>query len=370
MSSEPQVFLDVSFNFHGSTPDPSVPWWKDPTILGAILRGARDLDLWLGFRHVGHMGSTQLEPIRSVDDVIAETPAWDDRGWVLHSRDHDDPLASSLTLSLRQALFRLQLTIGSEDLPARRDTLLPRATELVALAHRALAGRAWLGAGSSVRVLSLDHPHARPPREHPVLDLGTLATFVDAAYLADRDRRIPDEHLVRDLATLREAEMPADTAREERDGLLAIRWTLEPLDARTMAGACARSEEWLGRALALPPRWGWNELGDQEIDVSELEPHPPLTLYDDGLERGYKTVAATKTGQLLPAGALDQIAAWIRDGRLPDGTAVAEVVAIAPSREAALAIRDRALKLGVSRVVHTDNDARLWDPFPPGDWIA
>jgi hypothetical protein len=370
MSNEPQVFLDVSFDFHGSTPDPLVPWWKDPTILGAILRGARELDLWLGFRHYGHMGSSRLAPIRSVDDLIAETPTWDDRGWVLQSRHQDDPRASSLTLSLRQALFRLQLTVGSKDLAARRDTLLPRAIELVALAHRALAGRAWLGAGSSVRVLGLDHAHVRPPREHPVIALGTLATLVDADYVADRDRRIPDENLLRDFATLRAAELPADTAREEREGLLAIRWTLEPLDAPTMSRACARSEEWLGRALVLPPLWGWNELGDQEIDVSELEPHPPLTLYDDGSERGYKTVAATKTGQVRPARALDQIAGWIRDGTLPDGSPVSEVVAIAPSRDAALAIRDRALKLGVSRVVYTDNDARLWDPFPPGDWIA
>jgi hypothetical protein len=368
MSSERHLFLDVNYELRPDAGKRAKPWWEDGSILGKLLHDVKDLDLWLAFSHTGRRGAKKLGPIRSLADLIAATTTWEDLDYVLHSRPQGGLEASSLALGLRRGLFRLQLAVAPEDLPPRRDTICDRMIQLVARAHAAFAGRAWLAEQSSIRPLGPDTPHARPPRDHPVLTLGAVVNFLDPDYIAHRDEKFPEEHLAVDFAKLKRARMPEAAAYETHGDLIVLRWISDPVDDDSIARACARNEAWLGRTLDPPPQSGWNAAGDQEVDIPGLEPHPPFTLYDPDAEHGYKTVAATRAGKLAPSTALDEIARWLRAGRLPDRTPVSGVTIIVPTRAAALKLHDRADAIG-ARIVYTDDDARLWDPFPEGEWI-
>ncbi|WP_437779048.1 hypothetical protein [Sorangium sp. So ce1097] len=359
-----QLLLDVNWEFRDGAPGPN-PWWKDRSTLGTIIRSASELDLF-PMRWVG--SGRKLAEIKSLDALIEDSTSWQDRSYMLHSRKQGGLEGSSLELSLREGLLRLYLTISDEDVARRKDSLCDGMIELVVRSHRALAKRAMLAEMAGIRVPELEYPRPRPPREHPTFAMGVLATFIDPAHLALRDEKFPEEHLARDLAKVRKARLPEGASREERDGLIVLRWLDGPPDEDSARRACSLSEDWFARTLDPPIAPQWNDLGDQEVDVAGFESHPPLTLYDEATERGLKALAVPRSGK-APRKELDELARWARAGKLPDGTPLAELGVILSSREAALALHDRLTDLGVAPVVYTDKDGTLWDPFPPGEWI-
>jgi hypothetical protein len=109
-----------------------------------------------------------------------------------------------------------------------------------------------------------------------------------------------------------------------------------------------------------------------QIIIPSPERHPPLTFYDRGDRHGYKAIFATVDDARPDArrGDLEEAASWIAAGRLPDGTPVSGVSVIVPTREVALALRRKAGALGFTRLLYADDTGMLWNPFPPGKWIA
>ena len=87
----------------------------------------------------------------------------------------------------------------------------------------------------------------------------------------------------------------------------------------------------------------------------------PLVAYERSGRVGYLPVVATDEGPLDPD-ALADAADWLRAGRMPDGTPIAELRLIAPAREAALALRRHSLPLGMPVVLYVTNDGKFWDP--------
>ncbi len=360
MEGSASVLLDVNFELVSASG--TAPWWHDSSVLGSVFRATRELGLWFDFGYVGREGAKQLKAMPPLDELIEQTTAWEERGYVLHALEQGGLDGSSLSLSLRAASLRLMLTVAPEQVEAERDELCERLIELAVRARAAFGEGAWLAEESCVRVPELEEERTKPPLEHPVLTAYALVALVDPAFFAERGRRFPEEHLERDLKKLRSAAMPEGASREQRGALMVFRWTTQPLDLAAMRQACERGERWFAKVLDLPPPEGWNAEGDAEVDVSGFEPHPPLTLYEADSERGFKTLAAAKSGK-VPKVALDELQAWLEAGALPDGTALAELGVIVPAREAALKLRGTLEELGVSQVVYTDNDGVLWDPF-------
>lgn len=247
------MLLDLCLDFDAKAM-PARPWWRDGAVLGAILGAVRANDLWLDFRWVGREGGalSRLDP----GELLAETRAWEDRGYVLHARREGGLEASHLSLGLRGALLRVQLSADRAAVRARGAAILDAMIELAFACRGAFGGRAVFGEGCAIRVPGLDFETVEPPRTHPTLSLEGLVVFADAAYFAACDALDPDAHLVADLDALRAARLPRGAKRFERDGVLVLSWLDGALTTAAMARACARGQAWLARTLALPEA-GW-----------------------------------------------------------------------------------------------------------------
>jgi hypothetical protein len=359
-----KVVLDVGF-FVPELRD-SVAWWNDPPVLAAVLRALDRAGLWLDTWHLGAArGGSAPQRVASLDALLARAARWKQQSYTLYADPSGDRGATHLAIDLRAGELTCALSLGGAELDARRATLIDRFVQAVADARSALRGAASLHPRSCAFPLGFAYPRPRPVHNAPPWRLGSFVQFVDADLL---DALPPAAAELRgEVMRLLAAPLPALASREDRDGLVVIRWAPDLLDVEGVARGCAAQERWLAAALDAPLAPGWNAAGDAAQPTFNLTRRPPLTFYDPVARLGYKAVAATADGR-VDEELLTDLAGWLRAGRLPDGAPLAGVTLIAPRRDAALALRPRARALGLGRVLYIDDGGTLWDPAPPGAW--
>ena len=86
------------------------------------------------------------------------------------------------------------------------------------------------------------------------------------------------------------------------------------------------------------------------------------------VQEGYKAIVQNPDGTIVEP-LFIEMADWIATKSLPDQTPLARLHLITPNRKTALAIRQRAAKIGVTKVLYTDESNMLWNPWPPGQWL-
>jgi hypothetical protein len=148
----------------------------------------------------------------------------------------------------------------------------------------------------------------------------------------DRDCAEHTEPLAANSLAIIDAPVPPGVQRFEGGRLVANVWLADVTDPVAFADACSRHEQW-----AVPlVRWqldpGWNGLGDLEV-IDD----PP--------------VVEISSVDALPARAKQR------------------QVIVVGTREEAIAVRERGVNAGFARIAYRAADGKLWDPFPPGDWI-
>jgi hypothetical protein len=147
-----------------------------------------------------------------------------------------------------------------------------------------------------------------------------------------------------------------------------FRWAERLADDEYIEQCRSLQEQWLVEALDPPRDERYNELGDYRV-AADVPNDDVLTLYDGMRQRGYKATV------VFPDGSVDQelfaeMTRWIDRQETPDGRPMQELYLIVQSRAAAVSIHDRAVSIGLKAVYYSDNAGALWDPFPPGLWVA
>jgi hypothetical protein len=358
MAASTEVVLDLTLHFAGRP-----WWWRDPAHLGAILAAVRAHDLWLDFRHVGVQAAT-LAPFVSVDEVVAASAGWQARAYVLHTHPDGELDAaftgSYLSLGLRGEGLALQLQATGPELAARLATLVDGAVGFVRALHHHFTGVARVGLETYLRA-NLRYPSVRPPRVQRTWSLGHLLDVFDPVYY-DEETVLAD-----DVRRLLAHPLPAGAERIDDTGLTILRWGRDLVDDDAVVQAAARQERFFADALDLPVIAAYNAAGDLLTAPGAAVAHPPLTVHDPESDTGYLALVAGADGAIADA-AWAPAAAWARAAALPDGTLLAAVRLIVPSRAAALALHPRATAAGIERVLYADPQGRWWDPHPPGWW--
>jgi len=277
--------------------------------------------------------------------------------------DSDDRNACILVISETTSKANLTQTYAGRFLEEHCSRLLDVWVDLVSSLVTVLNGDLWFGPTLQVQVHDLPYWRARPPRSHRSFGPANIVDF----FSRDFHNRHPDG-MSGDLARIEAAELPAGVKREARGDLLILRW-VESLAASEAAISQSLStrDEWLSRVLHPPIAPGWNEAGDEQVFFPLLKPHAPLTLYDSMSSTGILAVVVDEAGQGADA-ELGELTHWTKVGALPDGTKIRSTALMVPSRERALAVRERALSLGIQRVFYPGDNGSIWTPFPSGNW--
>lgn len=353
-----EIVLDVGLEFSNARES---EWWRD----GRTASGLRDLlqrhGLWFELAHIGKAGERRPTPLTSIEDAAA---TWKPRVTIELRSDRD--AATRLRLTPLPNYLRLRIVVAPGDVEAHAATLLDAMIAFAAeLRASDLADGVRLARGCSIRPADEDYARPRPPRQLRGWDSGAIVAFVDREWYVDA---IGEPGAAEELARILAAALPPGATREEHGAMVVFRFVRDLTDPVAVAAARSAYQLWIEKLVPGDVAAGWNEAGDAQILIAAPERHPPLTFYDPTDQHGYKAIFAAPDGEGLEE--LEQAASWIKAKRLPDGTPVSGVSVIVPTREAAIALRERAGALGFYRLLYADNNGQLWNPFPAGHWIA
>jgi hypothetical protein len=355
------VTLDVELEVDGEA-----SWWRDTRLLAQILAALERRGLWFDFGYVGEQGAP-LEPFASTAEVLGASTEWLDRIYVLHSHGEGGLerafQGSYVSFSLEASKLRLQLKAAPPALDTRRDSLVESMVGCLCDLQDALGSSGRVGPTAFVHQSGLRHPWVRPPRLDEPFQLGHLVDAFDPAYFAKHPRY---QEAVEKLLV---APIPAGCERTEHHGLVLFRSVRDLRDEAEVVSGCARQERFFIDVINPPIVPAFNEAGDLRVIGirARLDPHPPLTAYDEDRQTGYKALLADEAGG-VEADEWARLAGWARAGQLPDGSPLKALRVIVPYRSAALALHARAVAEGIDCVLYPDDKGVWWDPSPPGPW--
>lgn len=344
-----------------------VAWWRDTAQIAAAVDVLAEARWWREF-HMLARGYGDAAPFDSLDEVKAAIATGEPaiatvgRGAPSVAVWHDDPDAV-LKLEAAASGFHIMFRLMRDSLARHADAVLADTREAVlTLASRwRAAGRLAYCVGFPYPPNQIAYPRVRPPRR-PHRRLDAVLDIVDPELPPGLVGPIPSD----DARALATAPMPSNVEREERDGVVAMRWVQDPTDVAQMAIACAAHERWAAPLLYGEIYEGWNAAGDSEIPIAQRAPAPTLSFIDPASGIGYVELADHAESGVAIDAQLQSARAARAAGVLVDGTALHGVTVIASDRAHALRLAAVAREANLA-VAYRDGD-KIWDPFPAGNW--
>lgn len=350
----------VVFRFPGGST--SNVWFRRPGEVERLIASLVSLSLWSDLQVIGH-DSMPGQPVGGPDEVSAMIRRHDGGRFALargapRTAQFVDESDVSIALDLNFVWLDVKIRVGGAALDRLGLAVLSEGIALVMALHDAWRSHAHL---VMARVAPFSdepfvYPRIRPPRQAS-RRVDAVVDVLEAAVPEDDTIR----HLTADANRLAAAAPPPDVQRSEHGGLVIMRWVDDPREADQVGAAAGRHEQWLSQHIETRPAPGWNERGDQAVSAGVLVERPPWLVNP-----------STATGYLLwTSDTPDDPTAWSRVREL--ATAPGELTAIvlvAPTREAALELETPARKAGFARILYRSGSGVLWDPDPPGTWLA
>jgi hypothetical protein len=337
-------------------------WWKEGGRVEELFRLVREAGLWLDFDHYGRRGDARPKAARSEKELARAVASLKPGLYSVQAGKSDEP-DCELVLSLDPGALELRYLLRGAALDARRAAAVGQLVGLTRLLHDAWHDTAFFGPQLCVRVHGIAYPHVRPPRHKPPWTFGNAADMLCLKFHEETDEGHP-----RDVQRMLKAPIPRAASRERDGDLVVLLWAEDLRDAGEVAARLSTQEQWFVKVLEPPLHPSYNEQGDYREAPLSLSGRPPLTFYDPVEEVGYKAVVPAPGGRLDDE-LWNELRGWVAAGRLPDRTPLQQLSLILPDRKAALRVREHAAEAGIESVYYTDDEGRLWNPFPPGPWL-
>jgi hypothetical protein len=337
-------------------------WWKSSQHFHQVFRCIRESGLWLGFQFYKKAGAKRFRRFDTDEQLLGATTSWKRGSYVLTIVNTEEP-DCDITFVLDPTVLTIRFFMAEHSLDQNRPTLINRFIDLTSRLCDTFCYTALMGPRLGVRISDLPYRRVRPPRLHRIWSAGNAVDFISKRY----HEQSPSSEL-ENVKKLVNTPVPNGVVRTEKGDLIIIRWVDDLIDEHEIAAKLSIREQWFTKVLNPPIDPSYNKFGDVHETPLSTEEKPPLTFYDPMYETGYKAMVISPDGR-PDKEILDEMAEWIKNRKLPDGTALQQLHVILPNRESALLIRDQVSSIGVDKVLYTDDEGDLWNPFPPGLWI-
>lgn len=342
-------------------------WYKGPQGIAAAIDLLAATSLWPELQVFGSdfkVGKPLIESLDTIKQRVASGPdvyvfARGAPRAALYTNEAE--IAIEIDLSPFQVELKIALGGGALDRLGAR--FLNEVTDVFVQLLNLWRGKTYLTQCAAVPFAEPEfvYPRPRPPRVsthhrwiNAIVDIVQIDPVPTGAYPI----------AVAESRAIAAATPPASVVRSEQAGAVILRWTEDPRDVNDVALAIGRHEAWISGLIETEPAYGWNERGDRQVIVSNGIHQPPFRVVNLTTGIGYFEVAAQPAG-LVTVEDWAQVEALAN--ALPDG--VRELALVVPTRDAALALAERARSLGINQLVYVQ-DKSLWDPNPPGPWLA
>lgn len=351
------IFRLFSLTFNNQTE----PWWHNSNHLGSIFQSVQETEFQDKFNQFGIDGGKRFKSFMSFEQLLQASISWKIKPYIL--RGISEVGDFSLGLTIRKNAVNIFLKIDGAILEQEAGHYVNELIQFGTSLHTQFKDTALLGSNFHITQLGSGYSRPKPPRKHPRWPVGSLVDFMSKPYFI---KQIEDgENLFEQLRT---ASLPNNRIREEKEDLLIFQWAQEFQDSDQIAAGRSLQETYLSQIMDWPIAAGFNEFGDQQEILWGQQSHPPLTFYTEAVQEGYKAIVQNPDGTIVEP-LFIEMADWIATKSLPDQTPLAQLHLITPNRKTALSIRQRAAKIGVTKVLYTDESNMLWNPWPPGQWL-
>lgn len=338
-------------------------WIESQTKVAAVVEAIAETALGGRLCCAGVQGSAK--PVASRQELVARVATGKPEVYALTQAPRDPQLTVVLTLAA--AGFTVHVRCHEALYSERSATLIDDFLESCLAIKRTSvpAGLRFGYLAPQVRQLArYVYPRPRPPRRHTRLAVGAILDLVDPSF----HRAVASEEQAGALA-MAEGPLPTSARREQRDGLVLVRWIDSLEDEAALARACAAHEEWLGQVANATIDGNYTELGDEREPMRGLEVRPSMVHYHPQTKRAYVALV------VLPEGEPEQ-GAWrtalelARRRTTEQGEPISQVRLVVPLRAHALALGPRAADAGLGPVLYPAPDGAWLCPDPPGSWAT
>ena len=336
-------------------------WWQDTSYMGRIFQAIQETEFRDKFSQFGIDGGKRFKKFNSFAQLVKESTSWQEKPYLLKGEQND--ISFSLGITIRKNAANLFLKTEGNLSTQQAAHYINEKITFGSKIHLFLKDSALLGSDFHITQLSANYPRPKPPRKHPRWPIGSLVDFMSKSYFL---QKVDDGKNL--YEKLRLEPLPPGVICKEQEDLLVFVWANYNDDDEQIATGRLRQETYLSQWLEWPIAAGYNKWGDKQEMIWGQKPHPPLTFYDEVTNEGYKAVVENPDGSLDEA-LFTEIASWLSEKFLPDKTTLSRLHLIVPNRKTALAIRQRADQIGISKVLYTADDKMLWNPWPPGQWL-
>lgn len=203
-------------------------------------------------------------------------------------------------------------------------------------------------------------------RNYKFLGDNSLINFISKEHF-----RKYNELSIEGMEKLYTEDLPSGVTRKIYDNdLCIIKWYDKIESEGDIDKFLMQREDWIYKNLKLELYENFTEEGDKLFD-SPLEKlgdkDPFFTFYRPSSNLVFKSVVLTKDNNLSQDVA-DTIKRYSETKSLANGEPIDKIILIVPARKYAMAIQDKAKEIGAYKVFYIDNESRLWNPLPPGNW--
>lgn len=344
----------LSFALHDDS-----TWFTDKKRVGALVDAVLATDLTSAITHAGVYNKE-----RAVKGEAALRKALvTGKQGVFTALDgpNEREAQSEIAFSYDVDRFELTLRLGGPTLAARTETILDSIEQIGIAVVETMGDIGGLSIGNVVPCgETFRYPRPRPPVTHRRIEVSSILDFLDLAFhRSEHGFAHPDE-----IEPLAKAAVPRGVRRTVHGDLVVLRWVDSIVDERAVAEAAGRHEQWLASILGLDREDGYNEHGDQLVELSDRRSRAPFTFYDADEGIGYKALIVDPRGR-PDAEVWDQMVKALKSKK----NGLQGIRLIVPLRKLAIAVTDQAKKAGFDAVLYPGDGNELWNPAPPGWWV-
>lgn len=334
-------------------------WYTDKALVASLVEVVAGTRVGAALTHAGSYGAAR--PLKKPGALAAAIAKGKAGSYQALDAEDEQTAAIRVNFDLEDTGLNVTVMVGDAAYRARAQTLLDDIEQiglgLCALMRPLGAGLA-LGFAHPMARGIYRYPQVRPPVSHPRLETAAILELFDLAF----HRGEHEDALGAEIEALATAPIPAGVVRHTRDGLVVMRWIDDLADDLAVARAAGRHEQWMAGLADVKRPDSYTPQGDKRVPVRKSE-RAPFTFFDATKGVGYKAIMVEPSGE-PDEEVWDELAA-IAAAPPPE---VKAVWLIAPLRELALGLSDRAKAKGFAGVLYPGGD-QLWNPRPEGWWI-
>ena len=216
---------------------------------------------------------------------------------------------------------------------------------------------------ASISYLNINYSQPRPPR---VWRKFNPSAIVDIIIYRKEKLASYYEKVVHQLCF---GKLPSWVQRnKKKNNIFIIDWRNNKTIEEEISDLISQRILWFQEYSGFNVNSLFNNEGDKQLTIINPVKTKYFTFYSSFNSKGYKGIwISEKLDENIKL--LLQMKSWIKAGITPDGNPISEINLIVPTKDEAISFYQLAQKYGINSVLFATDDGKLWNPFPPGNWL-